>query len=73
MIIYHSYGKDVKKVSDFYMPTDMQYKDDLRKQRDDWTEIIEYLNNAGSSNPEIEKAQKKATRVLNRINESLQD
>ena len=60
-------------MSDFYMPTDMQYKDDLRKQRDDWTEIIEYLNNAGSSNPEIEKAQKKATRVLNRINESLQD
>lgn len=63
----------MKKVSDFYMPTDMQYKDDLRKQRDDWTEIIEYLNNAGSNNPEIEKAQKKATRVLNRINESLQD
>ena len=25
--------------------TDLQYKDDLRKQRDDWQEIIEYLDN----------------------------
>lgn len=61
------------KVSDYYMPTDMQYKDDLRKQRDDWAEIIEYLNKSSSSDPEIEKAKTKANRVLNRINESLQD
>ena len=55
------------------MPTDNQFKDDLRIQRDDWTEIIEYLNNSGTeNNPEIAKALKKATRVLNRINESLQ-
>lgn len=60
-------------MSDFYMPTDMQYKDDLRKQRDDWAEILEYLNKAPSNDPEIEKAKIKANRVLNRINESLQD
>lgn len=29
-----------------YMPnTDLQYKDDLRKQRDDWQDILEYINN----------------------------
>lgn len=57
-----------------YMPTDNQFKDDLRIQRDDWAEVIEYLNNSGENeNPEIQKALKKATRVLNRINESLQD
>lgn len=51
------------------MPTtDLQYKDDLRKQRDDWQEIIEYINNN-----ELEKAKKKAEKILNRINESLQD
>lgn len=51
------------------MPTrDLQYKDDLRKQRDDWQEILEYLNG-----DEPEKAKKKAEKVLNRITESLQD
>lgn len=48
--------------------TDLQYKDDLRKQRDDWQEILEYI-----SNNESEKAKKKAEKILNRINESLQD
>lgn len=51
------------------MPTaDLQYKDDLRKQRDDWQEILEYLDYN-----EPEKARKKAEKILNRITESLQD
>lgn len=51
------------------MPTtNNEFKDGLRIQRDDWEEIIEYINNN-----EPEKAKKKAERVLKRINESLQD
>lgn len=51
------------------MPTtDLQYKDDLRKQRDDWSDVIEYINNN-----DLVNAKKKAEKVLNRINESLQD
>lgn len=51
------------------MPTiDLQYKDDLRKQRDDWQEILEYLENS-----EPDKAKKKAEKILSRITESLQD
>ena len=45
-----------------------EFKDGLRIQRDDWEEIIEYINNN-----EPEKAKKKAEKVLKRINESLQD
>lgn len=57
------------KVSDLYMPTtNNEFKDGLRIQRDDWEEIIEYINNN-----EPEKAKKKAERVLKRINESLRD
>ncbi len=51
-----------------YMPTDNQFKNDLRIQRDDWAEVLEYINNR-----EYEEAEKKAKKVLNRINESLQD
>ena len=37
------------------MPTtDLPYKDDLRKQRDDWQEVLEYLDN-----DEPEKAKKR--------------
>ena len=51
------------------MPTtDLQYKDDLRRQRDDWKEILEYLDN-----DEHERAKKKAEKILSRITESLQD
>ena len=51
------------------MPMDInEFKDGLRIQRDDWEEIIEYINNN-----EPEKAKKKAEKVLKRINESLQD
>ena len=45
-----------------------EFQDGLRIQRDDWEEIIEYINNN-----EPEKAKKKAEKVLKRINESLQD
>lgn len=60
---------------EYYMPTtDMQYKDDLRKQRDDWNEIIAALNNEESlKNPDTKRAYEKAVRVRNRILESLQD
>lgn len=38
------------------MPTtDLQYKDDLRRQRDDWKEILEYLDN-----DEPERAKEKS-------------
>ena len=57
-----------------YMPTDNQFKDDLRIQRDDWSEVLEYLDSSTTKDdPEIERAKKKVSRVLNRINESLQD
>jgi len=52
-----------------YMPnTDLQYKDDLRKQRDDWQYILEYINNN-----ELDKAKRKAEKILYRINETLPD
>ena len=51
------------------MPTtDLQYKDDLRRQRDDWREVIEYIDQN-----EPEKAKKKAEKILSRIEETLQD
>ena len=57
-----------------YMPTDLQYKDDLRRQRDDWSEVLENLEKVESKEDiYIENAKKKAARVLARINESLQD
>lgn len=46
----------------------LRYKDDLRRQRDDWSEVIDYLES-----DELEKAKKKAEKVLSRINETLQD
>lgn len=48
--------------------TDLQYKDELRKQRDDWQEVVAYINNN-----EPEKAKKKAERILERIRETLED
>lgn len=58
----------------YNMPTDIQYKDDLRKQRDDWDEIITALNDEELlKNPDVKRAHDKAVRVKNRILESLQD
>ena len=60
---------------DEYMPSDLQYKDDLRKQRDNWDYVIKQLE--GSSNFEadvnIKNAYDRAQQELNRIKESLQD
>ena len=50
------------------MPSDLQFKDDLRKQRDDWNEVLRYLEEG-----DTDKAKDKVSRVLKRINESLQD
>lgn len=57
------------------MPTDMQYKDDLRKQRDNWLDIMNYLESSPYFNEDekIQRAFKLAKREYNRILESLQD
>ena len=57
-----------------YVPSDLQYKDDLRKQRDDWAVVMKCLELSGiKDNPEIDKAKEKVEMVLNRIRETLQD
>lgn len=57
------------------MPTDMQYKDDLRKQRDNWLDIITHLKESKNfeTDENIQKAYKLAKREYDRIIESLQD
>lgn len=58
-----------------YMPTDMQYKDDLRKQRDNWQYVIDELKQSPnfSTDKNIQTAYKMACRERDRILESLQD
>ena len=68
MIIYHSYGKDVKKVSDFYMPTDMQYKDGLRKDK-----FFNDLLIATLKNGETEKALEYLAKDNERIEKALEE
>lgn len=54
--------------------TNIKLKDSLRIQRDDWKEVIGYIENSNvKDNPELVKALAKAKRVLDRITESLQD
>ena len=60
-------GKGAWKVSDF-MPTDIQFKDELRKEKIRIEDEIELLENK-----EYEKLKKKLERDLNRVKESLQD
>lgn len=57
------------------MPTDMQYKDDLRRQRDNWIYVIEELENSKNFKVDenLKKAHKMACRERDRILESLQD
>lgn len=57
------------------MSTDIQYKDDLRKQRDNWKDVIEELEASPNleTDENIKNAHKLAKRELNRILESLQD
>ena len=53
-------------MSDMYMPnTDMQYKDDLRKQRDNWFDVIAELEASPNfdTDTNIKKAHKLAKRV----------
>ena len=50
------------------MPTDIQFKDDLRKEEIKLEELLNLLKNQ-----EYEKLQKKLERDLKRVRESLQD
>ena len=54
-------------MEDFYMPTDIQFKDDLRKEEIKLEELLSLLKNQ-----EYEKLQKKLERDLKRVRESLQ-
>ncbi|MDE7185031.1 MAG: hypothetical protein K2O40_11300 [Lachnospiraceae bacterium] len=55
-------------MSDFYMPSDLQYKDELRKEMIKIEEQIELIENK-----EYEKLKKKLERDLKRVRESLED
>ena len=55
-------------MEDFYVPTDNQLKDDLRKEEINLEELLNLLKNQ-----EYEKLQKKLERDLKRVRESLQD
>ncbi|MDE7478353.1 MAG: hypothetical protein K2M91_10460 [Lachnospiraceae bacterium] len=55
-------------MSDLYMPSDLQYKDELRKEMIKIEDQIELLENK-----EYEKLKKKLERELKRVRESLQD
>lgn len=55
-------------MEDFYVPTDIQFKDDLRKEEIKLEELLNLLKNE-----EYEKLQQKLERVLKRVRESLQD
>lgn len=50
------------------MPTDIQFKDDLRKELIMYEDYLDLLKNG-----EIEKLKKKFDDNIKRINESLQD
>ena len=55
-------------MSDFDMPSDLQYKDELRKEMIKIEEQIELIENK-----EDEKLRKKLERDLKRVRESLED
>ena len=55
-------------MSDIYMLTDLQYKDDLRKEEIRIEQEIELLENK-----EYDKLKKKLERDLKRVRDSLQD
>ena len=55
-------------MEDFYMPTDIQFKDDWRQEEIKLEELLNLLKNQ-----EYEKLQKKLERDLKRVRESLQD
>lgn len=55
-------------MSDIYIPTDVQFKDELRKEEIRIEDELEMLENE-----EYEKLKKKLERDLKRVRESLQD
>lgn len=55
-------------MEDFYVPTDIQFKDDLRKEEIKLEELLNLLKNE-----EYEKLQQKLERDLKRVRESLQE
>ena len=65
MIIF--YMKGVGRMID-YMPTDIQFKDELRKEEIRIESELELLENK-----EYDKLKKKLERDLKRVRESLQD
>lgn len=57
------------------MPSDLQYKDDLRKQRDNWSFIMKQLEQSPNFEADInvKNAYERAKQEYDRIIESLQD
>lgn len=60
---------------EYYMPTDLQYKDDLRKQRDNWYFVMKQLEEDPEllDNKNAKNAYDRARQEYDRIIESLQD
>lgn len=60
---------------DDYMPSDLQYKDDLRKQRDNWSFIMKQLEQSPNfeTDTNVKNAYERAKQEYDRIIESLQD
>lgn len=56
------------KVRDYEMPTDNQFKDDLRKELLFLKELLEYLDNK-----EYDRIRKKLNDNIDRVEQSLQD
>ena len=55
-------------MGDLYMPTDNQFKDDLRKELIFLEELLEYLDNE-----EYDRLRKKIKTNIDRVETSLQD
>lgn len=57
------------------IPSDLQYKDDLRKQRDNWSFIMKQLEKSPNLKTDINivNAYERAKQEYDRIIESLQD
>lgn len=57
------------------IPSDLQYKDDLRKQRDNWFFIMKQIEQSPNFNSDtnIINAYERAKQEYDRIIESLQD
>ena len=58
-----------------YLPSDLQYKDDLRKQRDNWNFIMKQIELSPNfkTDTNIMNAYERAKQEYDRIIESLQD